>query len=85
MPQVACGWRHSVAVTSAGHVYSWGRGASGQLGHGNTCEEMAPKRLELLDDILAEGPLQYAARNIVTPAANTIDNRCACLCCVHSL
>lgn len=58
-------------------MYTWGRGASGQLGHGTTGEERAPKKLELLDAILAEGPLKYAARNIVTPAANTIDNRCA--------
>ncbi|KAG2425442.1 hypothetical protein HXX76_013652 [Chlamydomonas incerta] len=31
---LACGWRHTVAVTEAGEVYSWGRGVNGQLGHG---------------------------------------------------
>ncbi len=32
---LACGWRHTVAVTQAGTVYSWGRGVNGQLGHGD--------------------------------------------------
>ncbi|EFJ39741.1 hypothetical protein VOLCADRAFT_70529 [Volvox carteri f. nagariensis] len=31
---VTCGWRHTVAVTEGGRVYSWGRGVNGQLGHG---------------------------------------------------
>ncbi|GFH12745.1 UV-resistance 8 protein, partial [Haematococcus lacustris] len=29
---LASGWRHSLAVTQAGAVYSWGRGVNGQLG-----------------------------------------------------
>uniref|UniRef100_A0A453NIV4 Uncharacterized protein n=1 Tax=Aegilops tauschii subsp. strangulata TaxID=200361 RepID=A0A453NIV4_AEGTS len=32
--QVACGWRHTLALTENKNVFSWGRGASGQLGHG---------------------------------------------------
>lgn len=31
---ISCGWRHTVAVTEDGQVYSWGRGVHGQLGHG---------------------------------------------------
>eukprot|EP01043_Picozoa_sp_COSAG02_P043645 COSAG02_NODE_3821_length_6188_cov_3.353917_2_plen_546_part_00 len=31
--QVACGKRHTVALTGLGTVYSWGDGTSGQLGH----------------------------------------------------
>jgi alpha-tubulin suppressor-like RCC1 family protein len=36
---VACGGHHSLAVTARGEVLSWGRGSSGQLGHGavTTC------------------------------------------------
>ena len=30
---LSCGWRHTVAVTAAGEVFSWGRGVNGQLGH----------------------------------------------------
>ena len=36
--QVACGWRHTVATTMRGNVYSWGRGTSGQLGHGDALD-----------------------------------------------
>ena len=32
----SCGWRHNFAATAAGEVYSWGRGGTGQLGHGST-------------------------------------------------
>ena len=37
--QVACGWRHTVAVTAEGRVYSWGRGVDGQLGLGEECDQ----------------------------------------------
>eukprot|EP01033_Poteriospumella_lacustris_P008235 gene8235-5936_t len=33
--QVAAGPRHCLAVTTDGHLYSWGRGQSGRLGHGD--------------------------------------------------
>ena len=32
---IAAGFTHSLAVTQAGQVYSWGTGAFYQLGHGN--------------------------------------------------
>jgi hypothetical protein len=33
--KVECGGRHFLALTEYGHMYSWGTGTSGQLGHGN--------------------------------------------------
>ena len=36
--ELACGWRHSMAVTMLGDVFSWGRGVSGQLGHGDSAD-----------------------------------------------
>lgn len=33
--KVACGWRHSAAVTDNGRVFSWGWSKYGQLGVGD--------------------------------------------------
>ncbi len=45
---LSCGWRHTVAITESAEVYSWGRGVSGQLGHGDEADVHSPKRLEAL-------------------------------------
>jgi alpha-tubulin suppressor-like RCC1 family protein len=45
---VACGWRHTACITESQNVYSWGRGTSGQLGHGDNVDRSVPKRLEAL-------------------------------------
>ncbi|GBG86585.1 hypothetical protein CBR_g41650 [Chara braunii] len=45
---VCCGWRHTVAITEDGNVFSWGRGTSGQLGHGDLCDRSSPKMIEAL-------------------------------------
>ena len=34
--EVSCGKAHPVAVLAQGHLYSWGAGACGQLGHPDT-------------------------------------------------
>lgn len=36
--QFACGWRHTLALTQQGQMYSWGRGVNGQLGHAETLD-----------------------------------------------
>ncbi|XLS52130.1 hypothetical protein HN51_012807 [Arachis hypogaea] len=46
--EVACGWRHTIAVTQSGNLYSWGRGANGQLGHGETIDRNCPMIIEAL-------------------------------------
>ncbi|KAJ4814175.1 Regulator of chromosome condensation (RCC1) family protein [Rhynchospora pubera] len=45
---VACGWRHTIALTERKNVFSWGRGTSGQLGHGDILDRNTPKMLEAL-------------------------------------
>ncbi|WCJ21785.1 Regulator of chromosome condensation (RCC1) family protein [Euphorbia peplus] len=47
---LACGGAHVIALTSAGKVLSWGRGSSGQLGHGDLLNSLNPKLITLLDD-----------------------------------
>ncbi|KAK5645427.1 hypothetical protein RI129_006727 [Pyrocoelia pectoralis] len=43
---VAAGQYHSMALTAEGHVYTWGWGIHGQLGHGCSANEFYPKLLK---------------------------------------
>jgi alpha-tubulin suppressor-like RCC1 family protein len=42
--QVAAGQEHSMSLTAAGQLYAWGKGGSGQLGHGGK-ENLAVPRV----------------------------------------
>ena len=44
---VDCGFRHVIAKTSLGKIYTWGWGLHGQLGHGIACSELSPRHLSL--------------------------------------
>ncbi|KAJ7953743.1 ultraviolet-B receptor UVR8 [Quillaja saponaria] len=47
---LACGGAHVIALTSAGKVLTWGRGTSGQLGHGEIVNcTLNPKPLTSLE------------------------------------
>ena len=43
---VAAGAGHSLALAADGSVWSWGFGGDGQLGHGDTQDQLLPKRIE---------------------------------------
>ena len=62
---LACGMRHTAALTSDGTVYTWGRGDDGELGHGNTSSQLVPKRVDALASVsvraLACGVMHMAA------------------------
>ena len=45
---VAAGQQHSLVLTSAGGVYSFGSGFAGKLGHGDRRNQLAPRRVEAL-------------------------------------
>jgi myosin-5 len=45
--KVDCGFRHCVARTSLGKIYTWGWGLSGQLGHDSNMSELSPRHLNL--------------------------------------
>ena len=45
---VAAGNSHSLALTAEGALFSFGRGAQGQLGHGDRAEQPQPKRVVVL-------------------------------------
>ena len=42
---VACGTKHTAVVTEGGGVYTFGNGQYGQLGHGDTQNELVPRRV----------------------------------------
>lgn len=45
---VNSGGKHCLALSSEGHVYSWGEGDDGKLGHGNRLSVDRPKLIEAL-------------------------------------
>ena len=44
---VAAGEEHSAAITSEGHLFTWGSGSFGKLGHGEPSDESTPRRVGL--------------------------------------
>lgn len=48
MVHVACGWRHTITVTSSGSIYTYGWSKYGQLGHGDFEDHLTPCKLEAL-------------------------------------
>lgn len=48
MVLVACGWRHTISVSSSGCLYSYGWSKYGQLGHGDFEDHLIPHKLEAL-------------------------------------
>ncbi len=45
--QVHCGWRHTVALTSDGSVFSWGNNAHGQLSLGDFSSRAQPTLVQI--------------------------------------
>ena len=46
--QIACGSGHTVVLTTEGHVYTWGRGDDGRLGHGENMWKYVPRIIQSL-------------------------------------
>ena len=62
--QVSANKYHSVAITSEGHLYSWGHGRGGRLGHGNEVTQPEPLMLRSL--------LKHRMKQIATGENHTI-------------
>ncbi|KAM6568096.1 hypothetical protein CsatB_016081 [Cannabis sativa] len=45
--KVACGTNHTIAVDANGHVYTWGFGGYGRLGHREQKDEWEPRRVDV--------------------------------------
>lgn len=48
--EIACGAYHVAVLTSKTEVYTWGKGANGRLGHGDTDDRNSPCLVEALKD-----------------------------------
>uniref|UniRef100_A0A5B6ZD70 Uncharacterized protein n=1 Tax=Davidia involucrata TaxID=16924 RepID=A0A5B6ZD70_DAVIN len=48
--EIACGAYHVAVLTSRTEVYTWGKGANGRLGHGDTDDRHSPTLVEALKD-----------------------------------
>jgi alpha-tubulin suppressor-like RCC1 family protein len=71
---VAAGEMHSCAVTDEGHVYTWGQGETGALGHMEFQNEPLPKRVETLHDkgVLAVGVAAGGFHTLVADADGAV-------------
>ncbi|KAF6141502.1 hypothetical protein GIB67_037336 [Kingdonia uniflora] len=69
--QISSGTYHTAVMTSRGRVYTWGKGANGQLGLGDTDDRNCPTLVEALRDWQVElllvdlvSQLQFATVNL---------------------
>ncbi|KZV58782.1 hypothetical protein F511_24696 [Dorcoceras hygrometricum] len=46
---LSCGGAHVIALTPGGRVFTWGRGTSGQLGHGERINSLQPNEVKALE------------------------------------
>ncbi|KAF5816384.1 putative regulator of chromosome condensation 1/beta-lactamase-inhibitor protein II [Helianthus annuus] len=53
--EIACGAHHVAVLTSRTEVYTWGKGANGRLGHGDTEDRNYPTLVEALKDKQVKG------------------------------
>ncbi|KAK2702704.1 hypothetical protein QYM36_018695 [Artemia franciscana] len=49
---MCCGRDHSVALNTDGHVFTFGAGKYGQLGHGSTDDELIPRKIQELSQLI---------------------------------
>ncbi|XP_053128422.1 RCC1 domain-containing protein 1 isoform X3 [Hemicordylus capensis] len=48
--KVSCGSRHTAALTRAGHLYTWGWGKYGQLGHRDSASSDRARRVQYFEE-----------------------------------
>lgn len=53
--EIACGSHHVAVLTSKTEVYTWGKGANGQLGHGDNNDRHTPTLVEFFKDKQVKG------------------------------
>ncbi len=59
---ISCGEEHAAFLTSEGHVYTWGYGHDGQLGHGTKTHLSVPQKIE---------DIKFRAKKVVCGGGHT--------------
>ena len=65
---VSAGGFHSLALAADGAVWSWGHGGHGQLGHGDTQDQLLPKAVEAFAGQRVVAVSAGAAHNLILTA-----------------
>lgn len=85
--KVECGSQFSVALSSNGSVYTWGKGDYHRLGHGVDEHVRRPKKVmalqgkKMVSISTGKGPVMVISNLFAT--FNYFLNRCSALCCLH--
>ncbi|GER49683.1 regulator of chromosome condensation family protein [Striga asiatica] len=80
MVLVACGWRHTISVSSSGSLYTYGWSKYGQLGHGDFEDHLIPHKLEALSESRisqVDGDIQWQLQvmeNFMAGAGTSLDH-----------
>jgi alpha-tubulin suppressor-like RCC1 family protein len=75
---VCCGGYHTLALSAACHVYSWGRGDFGQLGLGHENNETEPRLIESLVKIGSIVALDAGENHSIACAETGMNNNYFC-------
>ena len=76
--QVECGGAHTVARTSLGLIYTFGRGRAGRLGHGNEKDQMLPKMVAFFKGTKDSSTVEHVACGWGHTVAVTKDGNIYC-------
>lgn len=65
MFMVACGWRHTICVSSSGALYTYGWSKYGQLGHGDFEDHLFPHKVQALHESFTSQVLFLSYENFL--------------------
>lgn len=69
---IAAGGSHSAALSAAGELFTWGNGASGQLGHGSCKSEWVPRHVTFFRAVALASVKCGAQHTVAVSRAGTV-------------
>ncbi|TMW61682.1 hypothetical protein Poli38472_010745 [Pythium oligandrum] len=71
---VSCGAQHSLGITEAGELYTWGSGEDGRLGHGDMRDRSVPRKvMSLLRQRVVQASCGGAHTAVLTDKGHTVN------------